>query len=208
MFDLAAMDNLICAAFIGLLCLILFLNIFGLPANWIIVGLVVLWNMAAPQNFTILFWILFIGLALLGEVLEFYLQLYQGKRYGSSTAGGFAGMAGAFIGAILLAPVFWGLGAIIGALAGAWAGCLLMELCKGKTRQEALHSAYGTMIGRMLGAISKMGAGGAMIYLVARSISIFHQGNPALEEIPALPGSVAMAQLETLSGLAQACWPI
>lgn len=162
--------NLICAAFIALLGIILFLNIFGLPANWIIVALVTLWNFLLPENLPLWFWIIFIGLAVSGEVLEFFLQVFQGKRYGSSSAGNFAGMAGAFIGAIFLAPLFWGIGALIGALLGAWTGCFLMELARGNNTQIASKAAFGSMLGKLLGTICKMGIGAGMIYITAKLI--------------------------------------
>ncbi|MFR8277002.1 MAG: DUF456 domain-containing protein [Desulfovibrio fairfieldensis] len=123
---------LLAGAFVTLLCFVLLLNVFGLPANWIVLGLVALWKMVHPgaANLDVWFWVMMVGLALIGEALELGMQILKAKRYGSSSSGTFAGMVGAIAGAILLAPLFFGLGALIGALAGAWIGCFLMELSR------------------------------------------------------------------------------
>ena len=97
-------------AFIVLLGLILLLNILGLPANWVVVLLVVLWKFLHPAAgaLDVWFWIMFLGLAVLGEVLEMGVQVMNAKRHGSSTSGTVAGMVGAIAGAIFLAPLFFG----------------------------------------------------------------------------------------------------
>lgn len=155
-----------------LLCLVLFLNIFGLPANWIILGLVALWKLVMPAQGALdaWFWAGMVGFALLGEALELGVQVIKARHYGSSSSGTFAGMVGAFVGAILLAPLFWGLGALLGALAGAWLGCYLMEVARGRPTAEALNAAMGAMMGRFLGTVCKCGTGAAMIALTAHHI--------------------------------------
>lgn len=164
--------DLISGAFVALLLFVLFLNVFGLPANWIILGLVGLWQWLLPAGSRAgwVFWLILIALAVAGEILELLLQVAKAKRYGSSSTGTFMGMIGAIAGAIFLAPLFWGLGAFIGALAGAWLGCLLMELLKGRSGAEALHSAYGTFMGRFLGTVCKTGVGAVMIAVTTRQL--------------------------------------
>ena len=77
-------------AFIVLLGLILLLNILGLPANWVVVLLVVLWKFLHPAAgaLDVWFWIMFLGLAVLGEVLEMGVQVMNAKRHGSGTSSG------------------------------------------------------------------------------------------------------------------------
>ena len=162
---------LLAGAFVTLLCFVLLLNVFGLPANWIVLGLVALWKMVHPgaANLDVWFWVMMVGLALIGEALELGMQILKAKRYGSSSSGTFAGMIGAIAGAILLAPLFFGLGALIGALAGAWIGCFLMELVKARPVKEALDAAFGAMMGRFLGTVCKCGAGGACLLYTSPS---------------------------------------
>lgn len=163
---------IIASGFLSFLALVLVLNVFGLPANWLILGFVCLWKYIYPDtaHMDMLFFTLLIGFAVLGEVLEFGLQIIKARKYGSSSSGTFAGMVGAIAGAILLAPLFFGLGALIGALLGAWTGCFLMEKCKGRPTGESVDAAFGAMMGRFLGTVCKCGAGGAMLALTARYI--------------------------------------
>lgn len=160
------------SAFLGLLGLVLLLNIFGLPANWILLGLVALWKYLHPDaaNMSVLFFSLMIGLAIIGEVLEMGMQILKARKYGSTSSGTFAGMIGAIAGAILLAPLFFGLGALIGALLGAWVGCFVMERFKGMPTSKAVDAAFGAMMGRFLGTVCKCGIGGAMLALTGRYI--------------------------------------
>ena len=163
---------LLAGAFLALLCLVLFLNIFGLPANWIILGLVALWKLVMPaqSGLDAWFWAGMVAFALLGEALELGVQVLKARHYGSSSSGTFAGMVGAFVGAILLAPLFWGLGALLGALAGAWIGCYTMEIARGRPSGEAVNAAMGAMMGRFFGTVCKCGTGAAMIALTAHHI--------------------------------------
>ena len=102
--------SLLAGAFITLLCFVLLLNIFGLPANWVLLGLVALWKVVHPgaTSMDVWFWIMMVGMALVGEALEMGMQILKAKRYGSSSSGTFAGMIGAIAGAILLTPLFFG----------------------------------------------------------------------------------------------------
>ena len=160
------------SAFLAVLGFILLLNIFGLPANWIILGLVGVWKWLNPDaaNMGWLFFTLMIGLALVGEALELGMQIVKAKRYGSTSSGTFMGMVGAIAGAILLAPLFFGIGALIGALLGAWIGCFLTERAKGMGGREAANAAFGAMMGRFLGTVCKCGVGGAMLALTGQYI--------------------------------------
>lgn len=122
-FPLASM---LAGAFITLLCFVLLLNIFGLPANWVLLGLVALWKVVHPgaTSMDMWFWIMMVGIAVVGEALEMGMQILKAKRYGSSSSGTFAGMIGAIAGAILLAPLFFGIGALVSAC-----GCVAGLLC-------------------------------------------------------------------------------
>lgn len=179
MFNIAGFYELLWDGFVVFLTLLLFLNIFGLPANWIILGLIFLWQLAIPgSDFSIWFWILAISIAVAGEIAETGMQIAQGKKYGSSTAGNFAGLIGAIAGAIILAPLFWGFGAFIGAMCGAWLGCLVMELLRGADLNKATTAAYGAMMGRFLGSIIKIAIGAVIIALAVKA---FHFDLPVHE---------------------------
>lgn len=166
------MISIIALIFICFLCFILFLNILGLPANWIILLCALAWSFFykdASGNGAI-YWITLCALALLGEILETVLQMFKAKKHGSSKGGAIGGMIGAIIGGIVLAPFFFGLGALAGALLGAWSGCFIIEFMKGRNMGEARYAAYGTMTGRFLGTICKCATGALMIAVIAHKI--------------------------------------
>ena len=179
----------IAGGFIVLLGLVLLLNLFSLPANWMLIGLAAAWKYMSPGNelFNLQFFALLAGLALLGELLEFGLQALKAKKYGSSNSGLWAGVVGAIIGAIMCAPFLLGFGALLGALAGAWLGCYLMEMIRGHGHNKAVQAAMGAMMGRFLGTVCKCAVGGVILVMIARAI---------WPDLPALPaasgGAVAL----------------
>lgn len=163
--------TLLASCFICLLCIVILLNIFGLPGNWLVLGLVFIWETVFPEvGLDIWYWCFAIGLAVAGELLEFGVQLAKSKRYGSSSQGAFAGMIGALAGAIMFAPLFWGLGALAGAVFGAWIGCFTIEVIKRRPLEAAAKAAFGTSIGRLLGTVSKLGAGTAIVAITVNRL--------------------------------------
>lgn len=160
------MENILTWIFIGALWLSLLLNLVNLPGNWLIIGLIALWDWLSPSAHAgWFFWCLVIGLGIGGEALENYLQILKGRRSGASKRGMVAGFVGGIVGSILFAPLFFGLGAILGAFLGAWGGCLLEETLSGAPFKQAAKAALGTLTGRMLGTLSKLGTGAAIIFL-------------------------------------------
>ena len=143
------------------------LNFFSLPGNWLIIVSLIILAFISP-SFTpgILWWIGVIGLALLGEVLEWVGQYIGGKKYGLSSKGNLVAIIFGIIGSIIGAPFFLGLGALIGGLMGAYLGGLLWELMNGKSLTNAQRAALGAVFGRLLGLFAKLSAGMGIIFLV------------------------------------------
>ena len=127
------------------------LNVVGLPANWLILVLAVLWYFGVPQenSMGLWYWIGMCALAVAGEVMETGVQLLKAKRHGSSSAGTLAGMIGGIIGAIVLAPLFFGLGALIGA-SFLQAGCGYGGSCFPKDVKALIHTAETSGVEPML----------------------------------------------------------
>lgn len=163
----SSLPDILTSSFMIFLGFLLLLNFTGLPINWIILGFLALWEWLVPFSPQpgLLFWLLLIGLCIGGELLENILQLIQSRQAGASKRGVWAGFIGAFIGSIFLAPLFFGLGALFGALFGAWLGCLLVEVLHGLPFSRANHAAIGTLKGKLLGTISKIGIGAGIIFI-------------------------------------------
>jgi len=130
------------------------------------------WELFYPGSaLGVTFFVLFIGLALLGELVEFGAQIYGSKKYGSSKTSTVAGVIGAIAGAIAGAPFMFGVGAIFGALFGAWGGCYLAErLILKQPSDLAFRAAQGAMVGKFFGMVIKFGIGMAMLWLTASNI--------------------------------------
>jgi uncharacterized protein YqgC (DUF456 family) len=161
-------------SFLLLLLLCALLNLASLPGNWIMAGLVTLWVLFGPDNSSspgVFFFLVFFGLALAGEAVEFLSQIWGAKKYGSSGTSTVMGMIGAIAGAVFFAPFLFGLGAVFGALAGAWAGSFLSErLLEGRPVKESVTAANGALLGRFLGMTAKFGLGVSMLVWTAANI--------------------------------------
>ena len=158
--------------FLVALAVYVLLNLVTLPGNWAMVALVVAWALLVPGNeLNILFFIMFLGLAVAGEVVEFGAQIWGAKKYGSSRISTWAGIIGAVLGAVFGAPFMFGVGAVFGALFGAWAGCFLAELLiRRQPSAVAFRAAQGAFVGRFLGMVVKFGLGMAMLALTASHV--------------------------------------
>ena len=135
-------------------------HVFGLPANWIIIAILWIWDWVTPgASIPLEMYLVFLGAAFLGECIEFGLQAFGARKYGASRSGNWGAIAGAIAGAIFGAPFFFGLGALAGAVLGAYLGCLGIELMNGRPGIEARRAALGAMLGKVLGLAVKIGIG-------------------------------------------------
>lgn len=152
--------------FILLMLGCLALHVFTLPGNWIILLLALgfRYTPIGPE-LTWTFLSILAGLCVFGEALELMSQMWGAKRYGSTNRGNLGGFVGAFGGAILGAPFFLGIGALVGGLVGAYAGCLIFEVGQGRPFDQARRSATGAFWGKFLGTGAKAGLGIAMCIL-------------------------------------------
>ena len=150
---------------------VLGLNVLGLPANWLLLGLGWVWDLMHPGlNLGWGFYAPLLALAIAGEAIEFGAQFYGAKKYGGTNKGNIGAFIGAIAGAIFCAPFLLGFGALLGAVGGAYLGCYVFERMHGRPSHEAWHAAKGAMWGRVFGFVVKAGAGGAMLAIIAREV--------------------------------------
>ncbi len=201
--------SMLLAGFMFVLGIVMLLSIFGLPGNWIMLILVAVYHFVLPVEspLGVGYWVIALAVAVLGEVLEFLLQVKQAKKYGSSTTGTVGGVIGALILAVMMAPLFFGIGAFIGALLGAYLGCLLFELLRGQDARTAARAARGAMFGRFLGTVCKL-ACGVVIWAVTMQ-SLWPDPNalpfhfdwvPPAEPLPEGAGQVLLDGARVLAG--------
>jgi uncharacterized protein YqgC (DUF456 family) len=159
------------ALFIGLLGLCFLSQIFTLPGNWLIAGLAAAWKYFHPEvdeGWRMV--IILFGLAAVSEALQYVSQIWSVKRYGGSSRANWWSIIGSVIGAVALAPIAFGLGAIPGAFAGAYAGGYLAEFSQGKDRSQSHRAAMGAFFGSVFGMVAKFGVGAFMLIMTARGI--------------------------------------
>ncbi len=166
MIDYVVLAVFLLVALIGLISLI-----FGLPGNLIILADSVLYGWYGNfTKITVSTIIILAALALLAEVIEFVMGIIGSKRYRSSNRAIVGSIVFGVFGAILGAPIFWGIGSLIGAFVGAFFGAFVVEVSYGKRLKEAIDSGWGALLGRVGGTIVKGIFSVAMIVVAVVSI--------------------------------------
>jgi len=154
-------------------------TVFTLPGNWAIPIMAALFAWAYPPDrgpgigWTVVFVLL--GLAVLGEVLEFAAGAVGAARQGASRRAMALSLVVAFVGsllgAFLLSLLFPLIGTIVGAVLGgalgAFGGAYLGEWWKGRESPERISVGMGALVGRVLGTLSKLVVGATMVAVVS-----------------------------------------
>lgn len=143
--------------------------LFNLPGTWLMVLLAALIEWWRPDEFLYSWPVLYVaaGLALLGEIFEFWLGASGARRAGGSKRGAALAIIGGIVGAVMGTPFAPILGTVIGACVGAFAGSLLGDLWAGRPIGHSIDAGKGAAAGRLWGTIAKMGVGGAIVALLA-----------------------------------------
>jgi len=166
------MLSIFAVLFLILITLCVLTNFITLPGNWFMAILVGFWAFFVPNNnLSIWFFLVFFSLLIMGEVLEFYLQMHQTKKVGASGTSNVLGIIGAIVGAILCVPLLFGIGAIFGALGGAWIGTFIGEFWFAKKdKTHSIRAANAALWGKFLGMIVKFGIGFYLVFHTASYI--------------------------------------
>lgn len=135
---------------------------FGLPGTWVqVLGVA---GYGALTDFRTVGWVtiaLVLGLAVVGEVVEFALGGRYARRYGGSRRAAWGAILGGVVGAFVGVPVFL-VGSVIGAFVGAFAGAALMELTRSPDARAALRVGWGAFVGRLMAVAVKSAIGVAI----------------------------------------------
>ena len=149
-----------------LVCASLFVYL-GLGGNFIVLGLALIHALVTgfdPLGWTLLG--ILLGLALVGEGVEFLVGTFYAAKQGASRSG----VVGAFLGGLLgaavgnsLVPV---LGAVLGGFAGAFLGAVAGEFRHQKSLEPSLRIGALAFAGRLLAVFFKHMIGLVMVFLV------------------------------------------
>lgn len=137
----------------------------GLPGLWVIVaGVVGAGFLVGLTRLGVGTIAAAVGLALLGDVVEWWLGFRFARRYGGSRRAGWGALLGGAVGAAVGVPLPI-VGSIAGALAGSFVGAALFELAGAGNADAALRIAWGALLGRVAGTAAKVGLGVAITVL-------------------------------------------
>jgi uncharacterized protein YqgC (DUF456 family) len=132
---------------------------FGLPGLWVmvlgVIGYGWLTNFQTVGVGTIG---LVVGLALVGEIVEWWLGFWFAERYGGSRRAGWGALVGGIVGAIVGVPVPL-IGSVIGAFVGSFAGAALFEYTRARAAGVAVRAGWGAVLGRATAAALKVALG-------------------------------------------------
>jgi uncharacterized protein YqgC (DUF456 family) len=152
---------------VNLLCWVGIL--FGLPGTWLMVLFSVLLKWLRPDQFAVAWNVLgvAVGLAVLGEVLEFMLGAAGSRRTGGATRGAVLAIAGSIVGGIMgtALPVPL-VGTMLGACLGAFIGALCGNLWAGRTLFQSFAAGRGAAIGWFWGTAAKLAIGAIMAVML------------------------------------------
>jgi len=127
----------------------------GLPGTWMMLGAALLWGYLTPgEGLGVFTLVALLLLALVGELVEFWLSVVAARRYGGSGRAAWGAVIGGVIGGVVGLPIPV-VGLVVGAMAGAWFGALVAELSSGAPAIAAVRSARGAFLGRVAGTAAK-----------------------------------------------------
>jgi uncharacterized protein len=152
---------------VNLLCWVGIL--FGLPGTWLMVLFPVLLKWWQPDQFMVSWTVLgvAVGLAMLGEVLEFVLGAAGSRRTGGSTRGAVLALVGSIVGGIMgIALPVPLVGPLLGACLGAFVGALVGNLWAGRKLFQSLAAGRGAATGQFWGTVLKLAIGAIMAVML------------------------------------------
>ncbi|MFQ5599929.1 MAG: DUF456 family protein [Candidatus Krumholzibacteriia bacterium] len=149
---LAAAGNVL---FLALGAAVLLLHWVGLPANWILLGLALVYALVTRLH-PVGWWSLLAmaGLAAAAEALEFGVGLAYTARKGATRWGVGGAFAGGILGGVAAVSIVPPLGSLVGAFLGAFLGGVAFEYVA-QRKMDALRSGRAAFFGKVLAAVVK-----------------------------------------------------
>ena len=132
---------------------------FGLPGLWVMaLGVIGYGWLTAFHAVGVGIIALVVGLALLGEIVDWWLGFRFATKYGGSRRAGWGALIGGIVGAFVGVPVPV-LGSVIGAFVGSFVGAALFEYTREQHAGVAVRAGWGAMLGRAAAAGAKIALG-------------------------------------------------
>jgi len=142
----------------------------GLGGNFIIIGLALIY--ALLTSFDPISWhllLILLGIALLGEAIEFVVGTFYAAKQGASKAGVVMAFAGGLAGAALGNQVIPVLGAVLGSFVGAFAGAVSGEYYMEQRLEPSLRIGGYAFLGRLIAILIKHALSLVMVFLILKA---------------------------------------
>lgn len=153
---------LIAVLFVSLLSIPL-----GLPGLWIMIAVVAYG--AITQQIGLLIVVLTVLIAVVAELIEFFIVKRLTKQYGGSQKAFWGAIGGGLLGVIVGAPIPV-IGSIVAGMIGSFVGAGLVTYSETKHLGSARRVGWGAVIGRALSAVTKTAAGLTILVLTAAAL--------------------------------------
>lgn len=142
----------------------------GLPGTFVILAGAIVYNLIQwAMALSLLVLGVLLGIALVGEVLEYVLSVKLASRRGASNPAIWGAVIGGIIGAVVGTPLPV-VGSVVGLFVGVFLGAFLVELVLQKDAARAMTSATGAFYGRVGAILTKSLLGVVMIILIFAAV--------------------------------------
>ncbi len=142
-------------------------NMVGIPGNWILVGVALLAGLIT--HFTKMTWgyfLLCLGLALLGELIESFMGSVVVAKKGGGRWGIIGSFLGGLIGVIAGSAVIPPIGSVIFGFIGAFSGAVLGELFHYGDLDSAFRIGFWSFLGRVMAILGKISVGCVIFWII------------------------------------------
>lgn len=140
----------------------LFLTPLGLPGNWVMIAVLAVGAFFGEVGVMVL--VATLAIALVGELIEFWIVKRYNLRYGGSNKAFWGALAGGLIGTFVGIPVPV-IGSIIAGIIGSFVGAVLVTVAEARTLGDATRVGWGVTLGRVWSAVAKTAAGVTILAL-------------------------------------------
>jgi uncharacterized protein len=162
-------------AFFAVQVLGLFIIPFGFPGTWLqVTAAMALLVISHGARMSWPYIGLFVLLATIGEVIEFFSGQWGAKKFGGSKGAAWGALIGGFVGAIFggaLIPIPI-VGSLIASFLGTFSGAIFGEMKAQQSREANLRVGFGAVLGRAIGIAAKMFLA-FVIAIVATVVAVF-----------------------------------
>lgn len=131
----------------------------GLPGLWVmLLGLLLYGWLTGFQTVGVGILLGALALALLGELVEWWVGFRFARRYGGSRRAGWGALIGGIAGALVGVPVPV-VGSVIGSFVGSFLGAVVFEYSRERHAPGSLRAGWGALLGRAVAAGAKIAFG-------------------------------------------------